>query len=176
MAAPDPATLAPMRFSSSFFALPMLALAAFAAGCDSGVAPATDAGPTIPDAGSCPDYDGTPLGDCLAFSCRVNALSAAYCASGLRFSFAGCEMIDGFPEDYRTRMQQYFTECHQALETVQDTEVPVQGGTFTATRCMSLECALLPESARLFMGMPDTLQAECGGVPTPACDFADPPR
>jgi hypothetical protein len=147
-----------------------------AAGCDSAPPSTTDSGTPPRDAGAgCPPYDGTPVGDCMAFSCRVNALSAQYCTGGVRYSFTGCEMITGFPEDYRNRMQTYFSECNTALETVEDTEVPVEGGTFTATRCMSLACALDPESRRLFMGMPGVIRAECGAVPTPACDFPDPP-
>lgn len=155
-----------------------LVLMGLAVGCDSStVPPDPDSGPPgPPDAGpACPDYDGTPLGDCMAFSCRVNALSMVYCPTGVTYSFIGCDMIDGFPETYRNRMQAYFTECNTALETVVDTEIPVMGGTFTATRCMTLACSLDPESARLFMGMPGTIRAECGAVPAPECDFPDPP-
>ena len=158
----------------STLALLCAALLATAAGCDS-AAPMDDAGPSIPDAaGGCPDPDGTPLGDCMAYSCLVNGFSRTYCTSGLVYNF-NCEGIDSFPPAYLDTIQTYFSDCGAAISSIEDTEVPVMGGTYLATRCEILGCAIQPNSARLFMGMAGVMRAECAPVPAPACDFPDPP-
>lgn len=150
--------------------------AAMACGDDDGAAlvdAGPDTGPPAPDAGPPCTSDGTPLGDCMRFSCEVGKASAVHCAgTGSTVTF-NCTGIEAFPAEYVTQLSTYFNACAPELAGFTPTEVDVEGGPITITPCQILKCSTEFLSQR--SPAPMVIRADCAPVPAPACDLPDPP-
>lgn len=141
----------------------------------------SDAGPFARDASGGIDAgmprtctsDGTILGDCTKFDCEVRNASDVHCAGTTsRFTF-NCTGVDAFPEAYQSELRDYFHACTLELPALMDAQVDTTGGPLTVTACQQLQCAIKPVSQR--MPAPMVIDANCAPVPSPACDFPDPP-
>ncbi len=169
-----PASLAPALPRPLSLALALL-LALPACGDDDAGGP-TDAGPPPRDLNTvamCEPSDGTIEGDCARFACEYRNASLTICPGATTLLF-NCTGVAGFPPEYQARIRTYFTDCAASFSQIVDTEVETTMGPVIIPACEILKCAAKPESARLFMGGPN-IDANCAPVPSPACDFPDPP-
>jgi hypothetical protein len=146
------------------------------AACGGGDDTSTDAGPPrdLNTPAACPASDGTIASDCARFACQYRNASLLLCTGGGTTLTFNCVGVDGFPADYQTTLRAYFTGCGPTLEGIVASEVETTTGPVTIPACGILQCAAKPASGRLFEGGP-SIKAECAPVPSPACDFPDPP-
>jgi hypothetical protein len=165
-----------MARSSRSTALAALLALTLVTACRGGDDASTDAGPPrdLNTPATCPVSDGTIASDCARFACRYRNASLLLCAAGGTTLTFNCTGVQSFPADYQTALRAYFTGCAPTLEGLVATEVETTSGPVTIPACGILQCAATPASGRLFEGGP-SIKAECAPVPSPACDFPDPP-
>ena len=166
-----------MRTTASLSFAVMLVLS----GCGDDDSTTTDGGygggdARAPDAGRmCPPADGTVVGDCMHFDCALRMFSRGLCGTA-EYGINNCADLAALPADYQMAVDTYFQACEAAFPSIVDTDVDVgMGMTAHAAACSQLRCATQVSSQRLYMCMAGVMQANCAPVPTPSCDFPDPP-